>query len=45
VIPYLEEELCIVFLMLYGGRDDYVDAIVEDLIFKDLNPRLDIILE
>jgi hypothetical protein len=41
VMPYLEEDSFIVFLMFHGGLGACVDARVEDLGFKESNPRMD----
>jgi hypothetical protein len=41
VMPCLEEDLVIVFLMFHGGLGVCVDARVEDLGFEDSNPRMD----
>jgi hypothetical protein len=41
VMPCLEEDLVIVFLMFHGGLGACVDARVEDLGFEDSNPRMD----
>jgi hypothetical protein len=41
VMPCLEEDLVIVFLMFHGGLGACVDANVEDLGFGDSNPRMD----
>jgi hypothetical protein len=41
VIPCLEEDLLIVFLMFHGGLGACDDAIVEDLLFEDSNSIMD----